>query len=70
MCEECFHDSRRMTLDWKTKTTPMRALKRRKLADMVVILKEGLSARALGLVLWSCFEDRSSVGITCCRSLS
>ncbi len=41
VCAVVFHERRRMTFDWKTNTTPMRALKRRKLADIVGIEKEG-----------------------------
>lgn len=37
----CLQVKRAMRLDWKTKTTPMRALKRRKLFDMVGKLKDG-----------------------------
>jgi hypothetical protein len=35
------HERRRMTLDWKTNTTPILALKRRKLADIVGRENEG-----------------------------
>jgi hypothetical protein len=35
------HDSRRMTFDWKTNTTPILALKRRKFADIVGREKDG-----------------------------
>jgi len=37
VCQE----RRRMTFDWKTNTTPIRALKRRKFADIVGREKEG-----------------------------
>ena len=51
VCELCFQDRRRMTFDWKTKTTPILALKRRKLVDIVVMLNEGLSVVAFALGL-------------------
>ena len=52
---------------WKTNTTPILELKRRKLADMVVMLKDGRSIP--GEDEGPSFEERSSVGITCWRSL-
>ena len=69
VCELRFQDRRRKTFAWKTKTTPIRALKRRKLVDMVVILKEGRSVRETWSGVWPLFEARSSMGMTCCRSL-
>jgi len=53
---------------WNTNTTPILELKRRKLADMVVMLKEGRSSP--GKEEGPSFEERSSVGITCWRSLA
>jgi hypothetical protein len=41
VCVGVRQERRRIILDWKTKTTPMRALKRRKLEDMVGREKEG-----------------------------
>ena len=52
---------------WNTNTTPILELNRRKLADMVVMLKDGRSIP--GEEDGPSFEERSSVGITCWRSL-
>lgn len=41
VCVGLTHNTRRITLDWKSNTTPIRELKRRKLADMVGREKEG-----------------------------
>lgn len=41
VCVGLRHERRRMRRAWKTKTTPIRALKRRKLVDMVGREKEG-----------------------------
>jgi len=68
VCDVVCHDSSRITFDWNTNTTPIRALKRRKFADIVgrenegrvVKSWEGVSARE---------EERSSIGITCCSNL-
>lgn len=68
VCVVVCHERRRIIFDWKTNTTPMRALKRRKLADIVGIEKEGLVVKSLEGV--SVREDeRSSTGMTCCNNL-
>lgn len=41
VCDVVCHDRRRMTFDWKTNTTPILALNRRKFADIVGIENEG-----------------------------
>jgi hypothetical protein len=69
VCDHCLQDRSRITRFWKTKTTPIRELKRRKLADIVVILKEGFSTTPGEEDMGSRFEERSSVGMTCWRSL-
>lgn len=64
-------ESSRVTRTWNLNITPMRALKRRKLFDMVVMLNPGRSEYAGMLssgVSVSCTWP-SSGGITCCRSL-
>lgn len=58
-----------MILAWNTNTTPIRELNRRKFADIVVILNEGLSTK-FGEDGVSLLAERSSTGITCWRSLS
>jgi hypothetical protein len=40
------------------------------LADMVVILKPGRSTNPVSRDSVSLFEERSSLGMTCCSSLS
>jgi hypothetical protein len=60
-------------LDWKTKTTPMRALKRRKLEDIVGREKEGPRTGWSWLLDWEegeREEERSSMGIICWSNLS
>lgn len=70
VCDHCFQLSRRITLAWKTKTTPILALNLLKLFDIVVILKAGLSTKVVGVAFASLrFSLRSSIGITCCNSL-
>ena len=76
MCEGRRHDIRRIMRAWNSKTTPMRALKRRKLFDMVVRLKPGRSAYAYAAMLssdtsGSCTwpAGACSIGTTCCNSL-
>lgn len=60
------HERRRTTFAWKRNTTPIRALNRLKLFDIVVILNEGrLMSSDCGNALLSRFEDWSSIGITC-----
>ena len=72
MCVGFDQESKRMRRDWKTKTTPMRALKRRKLVDIVGRENDGrvmkTASRSLGRGE-SLLELRSSMGITCCNSL-
>lgn len=60
-----------MTFAWKTKTTPMRALNRRKLADIVGREKDGREMKSEGSVPLksSLLEDGSSRGIICWRTL-
>ena len=43
VCVGCAHVKRRISLFWRMKATPMRELKRRKLEDMVGMLKLGRS---------------------------
>ena len=58
-----------MILAWKTKTTPMRELKRRKLADIVGREKEGRVTKS-GVMFEEGRElERSSTGIICWSSL-
>lgn len=58
-------DRSRITLDWKTNTTPMRALNLRKFADMVGREKDGRFENS-GVWGSSGLEgDGSSTGITC-----
>lgn len=68
VCDHRFQDNNRITLAWKTNTTPIRELKRRKLADIVARLNAGRSMWS-GEVGCCLLEGRSSTGITCCRSL-
>lgn len=61
-----------MTRDWNLNTTPMRALNRRKLLDIVVMLKLGRCAKAVALssgAIGVSVPASSSAGMTCCRSL-
>jgi len=69
VCVVVCHERRRMTFDWKSNTTPMRALKRRKLADIVGREKEGRVVKSLEGVSER-EEERSSTGITCCNNFS
>lgn len=70
VCDHCFQLSRRITLAWKTKTTPILALNLLKLFDMVVILKAGRSTKFGAVIVASFpFSPRSSIGITCCNNL-
>lgn len=62
------HERRRITFDWKTNTTPILELKRRKLADIVGRENEGREVKSLDGVL-AREEERSSMGIICCNSL-
>ena len=66
VCEYFRHDNSRSTRAWKTKTTPIRELKRRKLVDMVPRLNSGLE------VPWCCSSTvcvASSTGMTCANNL-
>jgi hypothetical protein len=58
-----------MTFTWKTNTTPMRALNRRKFADMVGREKEGREVRSCAWGASVREDGRSSTGMTCCNSL-
>lgn len=46
VCIGVFQESRRTTLAWKTNTTPIRELNRRKFADIVGREKEGLTVKS------------------------
>lgn len=65
VCVGVFHERSRITFDWNTKTTPIRALNLRKFADIV-------GREKLGRVVYSSAgdastrdDDRSSTGMTC-----
>lgn len=46
VCVGVFQESRWTTLTWKTNTTPIRELNRRKLADIVGMENEGLTVKS------------------------
>ena len=73
MCVGRRQASRRRARAWKVKTTPIRALKRRKLFDIVGIVKLGRWAKtgAPGSGMMGASEPllSASAGITCCSSL-
>lgn len=68
VCEYLRQERRRMSFDWKTKTTPMRELNRRKLADMVPRLNSGLSFESWSCMSWT-VSPAESTGRTWERSL-
>lgn len=68
VCDVVCQERRRMTFAWKTNTTPIRELKRRKFADIVGRENEGRVVKSLEGVS-AREEDRSSTGITCCNNL-
>ncbi len=72
VCDQVFQPKILKTRAWKTNTTPILELNRRKLVDIVVMLNPGRSAK-----LWAADADadsrfllRSSTGMTCCSSLN
>ena len=66
VCVGVFQDRSRITFAWKTNTTPIRELKRRKFADIVGRENEGLTVKSgVEEPSPSLFESPSSIGIIC-----
>jgi len=69
VCVGVFHDRSRITFAWNTNTTPIRALNRRKFADIVGREKEGRVVKSCAGDASAREADRSSIGITCWSNL-